>query len=115
MVSNERSVVYCTLGVFLMNFILHAYVVLKAFTAIPQNLLVVAACIPFFPVWIVVMYGLLKRRKWTFQLGLAISILGLMLSLLGIFWLVLVEAYATLVVDIVQIVLCAYGLKKLKF
>ncbi len=115
MVPDERSIVYCILSAFLVNFILHAYVVFKAFTAIPQNLLVVAACIPFFPVWIVVIYGLLKRSKWSLQLGLAISILGLMLSLLGIFWFALVEAYVTLVVDIVQIVLCAYGLRKVKF
>jgi hypothetical protein len=114
MVLNERKIALSASSSFLVNFILHAYVVYASLAMIRQNLLVVYACIPFFPIWVVVVYGILKLRKWGFQLGLAISVVGVAFSLAGIFLLGLVEAYATLVVDIIQICFCMYALRGLK-
>jgi hypothetical protein len=82
---------------------------------IPQNLLVAYACAPFFPIWVIVILGILKLRKWGFLLGLVISIVGVVFSIVGVLLLVLIEAYATLAVDIIQIGFCIYGLKRIKF
>ena len=115
MVLNERTIAVSASGSFLANFILHAYVVYISLVMIPQNLLVVYACIPFFPIWVVVIFGILKSRKWGFQLGLLISIVGVVFGIAGIFLLNLIEAYATLVVDLIQICFCWYALRNIKF
>jgi hypothetical protein len=95
---------------FVTNMIVHAYVVVGALTAVPMNLLVAAACVPFFPVWIVVVYGLLRVRKWSFKLGLAISVLGVGLSIAGIL-MGLLAAYITIAFDFLQILFCLLGLR----
>lgn len=115
MVLNERTVAVCASGSFLVNFIIHAYVVYKSLAMIPQNLLVAYACVPFFPIWVIVILGILKLRKWGFQLGLVISIVGVVFSIVGVLLLALIEAYATLAVDIIQIGFCVYGLKRIRF
>jgi hypothetical protein len=114
-VLNERTIALSASGSFLVNFILHAYVVYVSLVMIPQSLLVVYACIPFFPIWVVVIFGILKLRKWGYELGLVISVVGVVFSIAGIFLLGLIEAYATLIVDIIQICFCGYALRSFKF
>jgi len=115
MVLTKRTVAICASASFLTNFIVHAYVVYKSLASVPQNLLVALACLPFFPVWVIVVFGILKLRKWGFQLGLLISLVGVVFSIVGILLLSLNEAYPTLVIDLVQIGFCTYALKNLRF
>jgi hypothetical protein len=115
MVLGERSIVYGTFSAFLVNFIYHAYMTIIYLTKVPQDILGASFCIPFFFVWIVVWFGLLRRRKWGFQLGIVISLLGVVVSFGGFFLLGYVEALPASVVDIIQIGFCTYGLRKLKF
>jgi hypothetical protein len=95
---------------FLTNMIVHAYIMIGALTTIPIDLLVAAACAPFFPIWITVIYGLIKIRKWSFKLGLAISILGVVFSAAGII-MGLAAAFITLGFDFLQILFCVLGLR----
>jgi hypothetical protein len=115
MVLNERVIAVSASVSFLVNFILHTYVVYVSLAMIPQNLLVAFACILFFPIWVVVIFGILELRKWGFELGLVISVVGVVFSIAGILLLSLIEAYATLVVDLIQICFCLYGLRSIKF
>jgi hypothetical protein len=115
MVLNERVIAVSASCSFLANFMLHAYVVYVSLVTIPQNLLVALACIPFFPIWIVVIFGILKLRKWGFKLGLVISVIGVAFSIAGIFVLGLIVAYGTLIVDLAQVCFCVYALRGLKF
>jgi len=118
MVSDEKTVVWGAILSFLVNFILHAYEVTKALIMIPANLVVTAWCLPFFPVWAIVILGLLKRRKWGFQLGLGISVIGVVVAVGGAVTglaLALVDVVVAFIVDLIQIGFCTYGLRKLKW
>jgi hypothetical protein len=95
---------------FVTNMIVHAYIVVGALTVIPMDLLVAVACAPFFPIWIVVIYGLIKVRKWSFKLGLAISILGVVFGIAGIM-MGLTAALVTIAFDFLQICFCVLGLR----
>ena len=115
MVLNKKTVAICASASFLANFIVHACVVYKSLTMIPQNLLVALACLPFLPIWVIVVFGIMKLRKWGFQLGLLISIVGVVFSFAGILLLSLNEAYITLAIDLIQIGFCTYALRSLRF
>ena len=95
---------------FITSMIVHAYVLFGALTEVPMNLLVAVAVAPFFPVWIVVIYGLVKVRRWSFKLGLAISILGVVFSIAGIL-MGLLAAFITIAFDFLQIFFCLLGLR----
>jgi len=114
MSSKGMSTVPGAISAIMVNFFIHALVLYESILMVPPNLLMMAAMIPFFPIWVAVIYGLLKLRKWGFQLGLLISIAGLILSVGGIL-LAISGAYFTLLFDILQITLFTYGLVKIKF
>lgn len=95
---------------FIINMVVHAYIEVKALIMVPMDLLVAVAIVPFFPVWIAVIYGLIKVRKWSFKLGLVISVAGVVFSIAGITigW---IEAFMTLAFDFIQIGFCVLGLR----
>jgi hypothetical protein len=95
---------------FIINMMVHAYIEVKALIMVPMDLLVAVAIVPFYPVWIAVIYGLIKVRKWSFKLGLVISVAGVVFSVAGITigWM---EAFMTLAFDFIQIGFCVLGLR----
>jgi hypothetical protein len=115
MVLNKRTIAIWASVSFLINFIVHAYVVYTSLTVIPRNLLVALACLPFFPIWVIVIFGIMKLRKWGFQIGLLISVVGVVFSFAGILLLSVNEAYITLLIDLIQICFCVYALRSLRF
>jgi hypothetical protein len=95
---------------FVTNMIVHAFVLVGALTMVPMDLLIAVAVAPFLPVWIVVLYGLVKIRRWSFKLGLVVSILGVAFSIVGIL-IGLLAAYITIAFDFLQIFFCLLGLR----
>ncbi|WXG43938.1 MAG: hypothetical protein WED04_07905 [Promethearchaeati archaeon SRVP18_Atabeyarchaeia-1] len=95
---------------FITNMIIHAFIEVGALAMIPQNLLLAVSIIPFFPIWIAVIYGLIKLRKWSFKLGLLISIAGIVFSIAGII-IGLMFAFITMAFDVIQLGLCALGMR----
>jgi hypothetical protein len=95
---------------FVTNMVVHVYVEIKALSIVPQDLLVAVSIIPFFLIWIAVIYGLIKVRKWSFKLGLLVSLAGVVFSIAGIMlgWM---EALITITFDFLQIIFCVLGMR----
>jgi len=114
----EKTVVWGAALSFLVNFVIHSYVLAEALISVPLNLIAAAFVTPFFPVWMIVVFGLFKRRKWGFQLGLVISLTGVVVSVGGILTALtpsMVDALLALIVDLIQIGFCTYGLKRISW